>query len=364
MAELDQRIAEAGREQKVGQQSCPARMRASDATQQCADRARQLLHVVERDVLQHDAGRNRAEVDVAQRYRARCQAVERYLAYRRVDEPDFLEIGAERIGENAGEDLSADLRHRRRRGAHRCVGTNAAPADTDHENAIRPEVERGAGRRDLPHAAVTKELAVDRSGRKHERNRARSKKMRHAERRAHTDTLRALPEVDLAAGLAKRHRHPAPIAHCSDGERVQSAAVECRLHFSKGNRPFEEPGEGRIVEQACRPAVAPCRDERDEPAQAGGREVHGVRAIDIPRVKMAPHLAQALGGTRKVLRARGDSGRVDRACRSAGDDSEREGRAGGLPFGDRVQDAGLIGGTGTATREHDRELGSRRHAGC
>ena len=117
--------------------------------------------------------------------------------------------------------------------------------------------------------------------------------------RAHADPLRALPQFDLGARLAKRHRHPAAIAHRGDRERIERAAVERRLHVGQRHRALQKPRERRVVEQARRPAMPPRRNERDEPARARSREMHRVGAVDVARVQLAPQIAQARRGAPK-----------------------------------------------------------------
>ncbi len=361
VAEFDQRLAEAGREQQVGQERRTAWARAAHGPQQYPQRARKLPDVAKRDLVQHHAGRDYAQADVAKRNGTGGEPVGRDLPDGGVDQADLFQIGAQRVGEDARQDLPADLRHRRRRGLAFAVGAHAAARRADDQDAIGAEVQRRAGGRHLPHRAVAEVLAIDRSGRKDERNGARREQVRHADHRALADALRALPQVDAGRRLAERHRHPAAIAHRGDRQGVERAAAERGLDPGEGYRTRQKFGERRVVEEARRTAMPPRRHERRQPAPAGSGEAQGVGAIDVPGVEIAPELAQPRRRAQEIGGAGGDGDGVDGARRGSADDGEGNGLAGGKPAGYRMQDAGLIGGAGAATGENDRQLRSRGH---
>ena len=74
-AELEQCPAESGREEQIREQRPAPAVHAADRAQQRPDRPRQLGRVRMRKLLQRHARRDKRETDVAQRYRARRQAI-------------------------------------------------------------------------------------------------------------------------------------------------------------------------------------------------------------------------------------------------------------------------------------------------
>ena len=167
--------------------------------------------------------------------------------------------------------------------------------NADHQDAIRPEMQRGPRRCDLPQRAIAEVFAIDRRGRKHERNRARREQVGRADHRGNADPLRALPQFHAGARLAERHGHSAAVARRGDRERLQRTGVNGSLHVRKGKGPLQKCGERRVVQQTRRAAMPPCRNEGDEPTRSRSGEVPGIGAIDVIRIDPGPHLGEPRG---------------------------------------------------------------------
>src|SRR5450759_1692718 len=101
ITELDQRAAVFLLEQQVAHQVGAAFLQSAEGEQQRADGARQRVDVADRDFLERNAGRDQAEIDLAQRQLALLQQLARHDAQRAVDTLQPLEVDLETVEKNA-----------------------------------------------------------------------------------------------------------------------------------------------------------------------------------------------------------------------------------------------------------------------
>ena len=234
-------------------------------------------------------------------------------------------------------------------------------AGADHQDPLGAEVHRRRDRRRLAHRAVAAVLAVagdvERDGRKDERDRRRREQVRHGDRGAHREPLRARPRHDVDERVVEGHVQPRAVARRGDGERVQVALGHHAMQPAGVDELVEQVLERRVVEQRARPGAPPAGDHpadrhHRQPARAGADHAERIGAIDLLGAKVLPDLDQAGDGCVEGVGAAGQRGGVDGAGRGAGDDRKRVAR----------RSAGCRGGSARspAARRPGRRPGRRR----
>src|SRR4051812_5697206 len=228
-AELDQRAAERLLEQQVARKVRARAVEGAGRTQDEAHGGRQLLHEARGDSLEGLRRRDEQHLDRPQlRVLAGLGRDERERA---VDPLQALDVDHQAVEEDAVQRVPGDLRERRvdvRAGA-RLI--DALAPRTDDQHTVRPEVQRGAHRRDLTHRAVAEVLAVQLHRGEDKRQRRRGEQVLDLQRDGRADALVALPALEAAAALEEGNALAGGVARGGHAHRVERAGVEVQLDF-------------------------------------------------------------------------------------------------------------------------------------
>ena len=268
-----------------------------------------------------------------------------------VDALQPFQVHLQAVQEDAVQRVARDLRERRMGldldALHLLL--QLAP-HADHEQAVGPQVQRGADRRDLAHRAVAEVLAVDVHRREDERQRAGGEQVIERDRHRHADAPRALPRLHPRRALIKTHRLARGVARAGDAEGGQVAAVDRALDRREVEVLAEQVGERRIVEQRNRAAAESAAGEHGEdPKQAVGERPPRIGAVDVVHAEVLPHHHQAPHAAAEVVGVGRHHGGVDGAGGSAADDGKGRVHLGRQQFGERPQHSNLVGGTRAAS---------------
>src|SRR4029077_9808620 len=106
--------------------------------------------------------------------------------------------------------------------------------------------------RQLVHRAIAKVLAIDRHGRKHERERTRGQDVRESNIRGTPDTVRASPRPLRTIALVEGDRVARYVTRCGNAQGVQVPRSYDALDTTEINRAPEERTQWRTIQHGER----------------------------------------------------------------------------------------------------------------